>query len=305
MNNRLRDYTYSCVQLFRNAQSKPEIYDLSQKTFYDYQKILRMVGKELHELGLKISHVKNLKEKHVIELIEYWQAKQLSSGTLKARMTAIRFGFNAHNRGQMLHPDNGAYGITPNSYMPSESKAIWDFDPNTISDLNIRLSVKAQILFGLRREESLKFNVTRADRGDTIMLESGWTKGGRMRKVQITNEEQRAFLDELHACIPIGQSLIPIDRTNKQQIKRYENVLYKAGVRGPHGFRHAYAQKRYFEITNKLTNGYGWHCPFNGGKKQAELTKEERHFDKLARLQVSSELGHARIRITAVYLGID
>jgi hypothetical protein len=63
-----------------------------------------------------------------------------------------------------------------------------------------------------------------------------------------------------------------------------------------HGLRHAYAQQRYFELT-------GWKAPVAGGPKSKQLTPEQLAPDYEARVLVSNELGHARVEISAVYLG--
>ena len=45
----------------------------------------------------------------------------------------------------------------------------------------VRLSIRLQAAFGLRREESIKFNPSYAIQDDHIRLKSSWTKGGRAR----------------------------------------------------------------------------------------------------------------------------
>ena len=61
-----------------------------------------------------------------------------------------------------------------------------------------------------------------------------------------------------------------------------------------HGLRHAYAQKRYFELT-------GHKSPICGGPKPA--SRQEKELDLIARKTISQELGHARVQITRAYLG--
>ena len=63
-----------------------------------------------------------------------------------------------------------------------------------------------------------------------------------------------------------------------------------------HGLRHAYAQALYQELT-------GWLCPAAGGPSIKMLSQEQRTADRMARLQISRELGHGREQISAVYLG--
>ena len=62
-----------------------------------------------------------------------------------------------------------------------------------------------------------------------------------------------------------------------------------------HGLRHAYAQRRYQELT-------GWPSPHAGGPNKKELTPVQQQTDQRARLTISKELGHVREQISAVYL---
>ncbi len=81
-----------------------------------------------------------------------------------------------------------------------------------------------------------------------------------------------------------------------QHLHRYERQLRNAGLSKLHGLRHAYAQQRYCELT-------GWKAPVAGGPTSKLLNPEQRALDQQARAMISSELGHARAEISAVYVG--
>jgi integrase len=167
-----------------------------------------------------------------------------------------------------------------------------------IEDERVKLSLLLQAEFGLRREESIKFQpgyAVRADAPDTLRLKASWTKGGRAREVPVRTADQRWVLEQAKSLAGNG-SLIPPERTYVQQLKVYEGELRKAGISRAHGLRHAYAQRRYEELA-------GWKAPHAGGPKSAELTPGQKAIDRAARLAVSAELGHGREEITAVYLG--
>jgi hypothetical protein len=91
-------------------------------------------------------------------------------------------------------------------------------------------------------------------------------------------------------------SLIPPGRTYAEHLKAYEGALAAAGISKAHGLRHAYAQRRYEEIT-------GWKAPHAGGPGSKDLSLAQKAADREARLAVSAELGHGREEIAAVYLG--
>jgi integrase len=76
----------------------------------------------------------------------------------------------------------------------------------------------------------------------------------------------------------------------------YEKQVSRAGLKNPHGLRHAYAQQRYEALA-------GWKAPINGEPTYKELTSEQKKIDHRVRVIISEELGHSRKQITVNYLG--
>lgn len=157
------------------------------------------------------------------------------------------------------------------------------------------MSVRLQAAFGLRREESIKFQPLYAMQGDHIRLKSSWTKGGRARTVPITNGVQRWLLAEVRALAG-GGALIPPKLNYVQQLYRYDRLTRKAGLFRLHGLRHGYAQRRYLELTGLV-------CAVGGGSSSKEQSPEQRSLDYTARVIVSRKLGYSREAISAAYLG--
>jgi hypothetical protein len=114
--------------------------------------------------------------------------------------------------------------------------------------------------------------------------------------VPIRTDAQRAVLEDAKSLAGLG-SLIPGDRQYIQQLRIYERQTANAGLSKMHGLRHAYAQRRYEELT-------GWACPHAGGPSQRGLPPVQREWDGQARLIISEELGHVRAQIVAVYCGV-
>lgn len=101
-----------------------------------------------------------------------------------------------------------------------------------------------------------------------------------------------------------GESLIPAERTYKQHLSHYQQQAKLMGLCKLHGLRHAYAQRRYTELTKEFDSlKVGLICPIAGGKTTKELNCEEKRIDKQARSIISRELGHSRLNITKTYLG--
>ena len=127
-------------------------------------------------------------------------------------------------------------------------------------------------------------------------IKKSWTKGGRERSIPILTEAQRIWLEEAKKLVQYkSHSLIPADTTYKTYRKRFEKSCERAGIDHRHGLRHAYAQRRYQEIT-------GFPSISKGGPSKQQMTPQQRQLDRVARLQVSNELGHTRINISNVYL---
>ena len=287
----MKDLNHQLMKLCRQNR------DGSFSTQATRSRILDLIANQLHSLGYRHMRPTSLKPKHVNALITRWQEQGISAGTLKNRLSVLRWWAKKVNRESIMRRDNTAYGIGSRTYVAKHSKAL-TLDNNEFARINdeyVRMSVRLQAAFGLRREESIKFQPLYAIHGDHIKLKSSWTKGGRARTVPITNEDQRRLLEAVKALAGSG-ALIPPHLNYVKQLHRYEKQTAKAGLSQLHGLRHGYAQRRYFELTELV-------CPVAGGLPSKELNPAQRAFEHQARVVISSELGHAREAITAVYLG--
>jgi len=287
----MKDLNYQLMKLCRDNR------DGGFSTQVTRSRILDLIASQLKELGFRRMQQRSLKPKHVDALVAHWQDQGISVGTLKNRLSALRWWAKKVNKPSIIAKDNDVYGIGKREYVARESKA-QELDESKVAQIKdpyVRLSIRLQVAFGLRREESIKFSPSYAIQDDHIRLKSSWTKGGRARTVSIRNDEQRRLLQEVKALAK-GGSLIPARLNYVQQLNRYQRQLRNAGLTKLHGLRHAYAQQRYFELT-------GWKAPVAGGPNSKQLTPEQLAPDHEARAIVSKELGHARVEISAVYLG--
>lgn len=294
----------SKTKLKHASYSIKKLMDKSELSFQaknNYQEILKLCTKQLDSLGYQIDDIEQLKQKHVYALVEYWKDKYLSNATIMNRMSTLRYACSLMKKANVVLANNH-YEICHRSYIPKTSKAIKEVDFNKIEDAFIRQSLKLQQQFGLRREESIKFISSIADKGDHIELQASWTKGGIQRVIPITTADQRQCLDQAKRISADG-SLIPKNKSFIEQRMLYDNVTHKANLYNLHGLRHAYAQNRYFALTSQFTDGKGWYSPLDGGKPRKELNDYEKSIDLKTREIISRELGHSRVEITKIYLG--
>lgn len=260
-------------------------------------KTIRLVDKQLVDLGFKGLELKGLKPKHIDALLGKWQGEKLSSGTIKNRMAHVRWLAERIGKKGIVPQSNADLGIEQRVYVTNENrgKELSLEQLNSIPDQHVKMSLKLQQAFGLRREEAMKIQPAKGDRGDRLILDASWCKGGRDRTIPILTEQQRALLQEAK-LLAAGRSLIPNERTYKEQVKRYENTCIKIGLDRAHGLRHHYAQQRYLALT-------GFEAPAVSGVQSKFLSKDGKAADRAARAVITQELGHGRLQVTAVYLG--
>ncbi len=257
---------------------------------------LQQLADELHALGYTLKAAKNLAPKHVDMLVASWKAGGITDATIRNRLGWLRWWAEKVGKSTMIPADNSRYGLAVrqrfngNKAKPADAGTV-----GKLTDARLVLALKLEAGFGLRREEALKMRPAIADRGNRLVLQASWCKGGRYREIPITDPKQRALLDELRATCGDG-SLIGPGRNYVQALKHYENSLLKAGIRNAHGFRHAYAQWRYKVLT-------GWSCPAAGGPTVDKMSRADAATDKAARFEISHELGHGRLDVTDTYLG--
>ena len=154
---------------------------------------------------------------------------------------------------------NDFYGIPDRQFVSDQSKAkdLTAEQLALVREEHVRMSLRLQEAFGLRREEALKIQPRWVDRGDYLRLKVSWTKGGLERNVPIRTAQQRALLEGAKKLAGLG-SLIPGSRNYIEQLRIHKRHTANAGLSKMQGLCHAYAQQRNLELT-------GWPSPHAGG----------------------------------------
>jgi hypothetical protein len=263
------------------------------------KKTLMLLGEQLVMLGYKDMRARDLKGRHVNKLLHLWQEQGLTTGTIKNRLAVLRFWAEKVDRVSVLPKTNAVYHLEPRTEVARISKATIAPEDKLelIADAYVRMSVALQRAFGLRREESIKFQPWYADLGGAIQLKGSWAKGGRYRQTPLTFPDQREVLEEAKRLVPTkGSALIPADKTYVEQLNTYTTQIAAVGLTKLHGLRHAHFQRRFLQLT-------GFAVPVAGGPSRHEMTPAQRQADRQARAQIAQEMGHGRARITASYFG--
>ena len=276
--------------------------DGSYQTQADRKRILSLIADTLDSLGFKKMSATSLKQKHSLALFKHWHSEGVSVGTIKNRMACLRWWASKINKPGVVFKTNEEYFKASNLEVQrrshqKENKA-WELTKahlEKVEDDYTALSLRLRYEFGLRREESIKFIVSDADQGDRIALKGSWAKGGKDRTIPVLHQSQRQLLDDISKKSG-KRSLISLDLNYKQQLNHNNNIIKKANLKFCHGLRHAYAQRRYLELT-------GWLCPKAGGPSRRELTSDQREVDNRARKAITKELGHGRLDVLYNYIG--
>ncbi len=270
--------------------------DGSHSTQANRRYMLNQIVREINQGGYKIRHVQALKRKHVQHLNDQWKIKGLENSTIKNRNATLRWLCAKLNKRDLM-PSNDGLGIGKRKYVSEKSKAfeLSQNQLNKITDHRVLVQLQLQQHFGLRREEAIKFQPYWSDQGDSIRLGSSWCKGGKARIVPIISDDARYWLEEAKKLVTNKKGSLAGDKKQyKTAQSLYDKQVQRAGIKNPHGLRHAYAQKRYQKLT-------GWASPYAGGPSKQSLTAEQRVIDSQARLQISQELGHGREGILVSY----
>lgn len=269
------------------------------------KKQLKLIAKQLKGLGYRHMRATSLRTKHIDALVKYWLStpskvtnKPITTGTIKNRMSALRWWAEKIGRSGVIPNNNSALNI-PNRQRVSEHNKAFTVTTHQLEMLPVylQLSLRLQQEFGLRREEAAKFIPSVAIQKECLDLEASWTKGKKERSIPVTTAAQKVLLKDIKSQVDLKVSLIPSSMNYAQYKSHRDHFLAKANIRQAHGLRHHYAQQRYIVLTN------GHIPPMLCKGEKPKLTEAEQALDLRARLTVSKELGHGRISVTRRYLG--
>jgi integrase len=276
-------------------------------THRDRAVALKAMATELRK-DFKLSKLENLKQKHVVHLVDKWKDEERSISTIKNRVAQLRWVAEKMGKQNMIPHKNSDLGIDDRRHDYNSDKA-WTPTPEFKSDLGETTSLHVDLMreFGMRFREAATFRPNENIHRDKIDVING-TKGGRDREVPITNDRQQELLNRVKEYVDSQRQecLMPQGMTFKKwedsvRNEQAQQGMTKDGVGTPHGLRHAYAQQRYEELT-------GWKAPATQTRDERRLFRASmRPNDKIVevdiRRRISAELGHGRVDVVSHYVG--
>ncbi|MGK5017360.1 phage integrase N-terminal domain-containing protein [Janthinobacterium sp. HLS12-2] len=102
----MRDLNYQLKQLCHRNR------DGSFATQADRERLLNLCANDLAERGFQHMSVDSLKPKHVAALLDKWKQDGVSTGTIKNRMSALRWWAEKIGKENIIARSNGEYGIS-------------------------------------------------------------------------------------------------------------------------------------------------------------------------------------------------
>jgi site-specific recombinase XerD len=280
---------------------------------------------ELKDLGFGVTKFENLTNKHVGSVVTSWIDKGLQNSTIKSYLSGVRAvaEFYGNNR---IHKDNSEFGVgqrdtVSNNGDKAVPDSVFDEVKNVLKDIEkngdreagrVLAQINLQREFGLRREESYKFNPDRDIlKNGNVFIHAG-TKGGRERLIigPLTDRQKQA-VEHVRQYITRRGSSIPERMREEQWRSKYDRLIRKAGLTRAgkgytsHGLRHRFAHERYEQLS-----GMKPPCKFERKQDFQEYARQiagldwrKVHSDACQILK--SELGHGAERLDVIgkYIG--
>lgn len=279
---------------------------------------LRTSFSNLHgDLGYRIQDPRNLTEKHLCALCEYWYRNELANSTIQRRLSALRIFCGWIGKGGMVK--------SLPTYLPNvdpkllKVRKVADRSKSwTENGIDVRAKIteadaldpvfgrmlRMCLAFGLRRMEVIQLKPWKSDLGSCLRVYDA--KNGRQRNIDIATHEQRLVLDlvKTHAgsrskTEHMGWKATERGReaTLAYSIGRYNRSMAKIGITRENAMVTGHGLRAQFAENAAIIAGM---IPPTLGGTGGQMAKDDLD---VTRAQVSELLGHSRISITHSYYG--
>lgn len=282
------------------------------KTRRERRVVIERALRDLHAAGLELRRLKNLRAKHVRQILTDWRARSLKTSTLSSYVSHLRTLCAWLEKPQLIELLDEYIAAEPEMV---RRRTVTDTDRSELAaGLNIQETLtRARALderfaaqlaliaaFGLRSQEAWLFRPHLAVASDGGLHVRWGTKGGRPRVLPITlTPEHKALL--AWACMfaaTRAESMIPRGWSVQQWRRHYYGLCERIGLtRGglgvtPHSFRHGV-----------LLDLYEWLAGVPASARGGTLAQVDVHADRAARELVALHAGHVERHIASAYLG--
>lgn len=286
--------------------------DVGMKTRRERRVVLERTLRDLHKSGLELRRLKNLRGKHVEQILTVWRERKLLPSTFATYASHLRTLCRWLQKPQLVELIDRTLAVEPTlvrrrgatDHDRSEKGAGIDFKLifERALRLNERFACQLALVaaFGLRSQEAWLFRPHLADLGQGQIRIAWGTKGGRPRVLPIPmTREQQAVLEwaKTFAASP-AESMIPRGLRLERWRWRYYRMCRQIGLTRralmvtPHSLRHGVLLDIYEQLL-------GQPAPARGGEA-GELHPAA--IDAVRQV-VAEYAGHSRPQISSAYLG--
>ena len=140
----MRGLNYQLKQLCRHNR------DGSFGTQVQRERELTLIANQLHERGYRCMNQRSLKPRHVEALVEHRLKTDIATGTIKNRMSAIRWWARKVNKQNVVARSNDHYGIPNRVFVTkgSKAKSVLEADLAKVRDVHVRRKTTRQPMNG-------------------------------------------------------------------------------------------------------------------------------------------------------------
>lgn len=293
--------------LGREHLHRPKV--VSTRTCAERFNLVNLAFRQLADSRFKVRSVLSFNQSHVSYLASRWQDEGIAPATMQGRFSHLRWLAAAIGKpGLVREPSSyGVSEVASSRTLVAQTDKSWTAKSIDIEDVIARaneidslVAVQMRLIdeFGLRLREVILMRPLISHVNDTLRVEEG-TKGGRSRVVPIRYQSQVEAIELAKVVaknLPKGR-LVPPNKSFDQAVHRFYYVMRLLGITKSqlgvtiHGLRHQYANDLYQEVSGQPSVVRG----------ASEILDRAR--DREARRQVTNDLGHVRLDVTAAYTG--
>lgn len=211
------------------SQNREDSYATQRKRGYILARAAGMINERF---GLQ--KWDNLKEKHVMDVVEAWKLESTVSRSTEEKLSHLRWLVRKIGKANLMPRTNTALGVEPGPRHTRAGKVIPDDAFAQMLSAVPDERVKAMMLLarhvGLRFKESSLFRPGRDWQGNRVWVKRG-TKGGNPRYLFLHNPRQAEVLESARRIASGDSCLIPADYRTYEKWRQYVyGVLRAAGV---------------------------------------------------------------------------
>ena len=230
----------------------------------------------------------NLKQKHVVFLIDRWKETDTGRRSIEEKLTYLRWMLDKIGKQNMLPKTNRELGIEPGPRHTRGGKIVTNDRLAeilaAIPDPRIQSAALLARYVGLRFKEAMLFRPGRDFDGERVWIKRG-SKGGRPRYLFIHNAAQKEVLERARKLASKYGALIPKDCPTYETWRQHVYPILRAAGFGRHtdvtfhDLRRTYVVERMERLIN-------------------DLGLDPEHAAEL----VAREVGHSRTQVLSWYL---